>query len=159
MPDDFSASQGKSLTQNLGKGGGAQSEVRTRSLWFKRYKAFFQAPNPLPTFWQNIINKIKISRRFLNKKVLHYVVDIFKGISHVAFHILANNLHNPAFNPIAKPKGAWIDQNLWARNRLADIGKREISDKIFRLFLKKWKTHCNQLFGNCIKVFLLKKIW
>lgn len=62
----------------------------------------FKPQTPLSTFWQNIINKIKISRRFLNKKVLHYVVDIFKGISHVAFHILANNLHNPAFNPIAK---------------------------------------------------------
>ena len=34
------------------------------------------------------------------------------------------------------------------KDRLAGIGKPEKTDRNFRLFLKRWKTHCIQLFGD-----------
>ena len=35
--------------------------------------------------------------------------------------------------------------------------KSETSDKNFRLFLEKWKTNCNQLFGDSISQLLLAR--
>ena len=74
-------------------------------------------------------------------------VDILKGGSGLSLHIQANIFHNPATNPVT-PQTSLNRSKLMNKDRLAGIGKLEKTDRNLDCFLKKWKTHCIQLFSD-----------
>ena len=62
-------------------------------------------------------------------------------------YIKANTFHNPATNTVT-PQTSFNWSKLMNKDRLACIGNPEKTERNFRLFLKKWKTHCIQLFSD-----------
>lgn len=69
--------------------------------------------------------------------------------------ILANNLYNlrPVINPVTIQRRLNWTKLMNKESACMLSEKPETSDKHFRLFLEKWKTNCNQLFGDSISTF------
>ena len=63
-------------------------------------------------------------------------VDILKGRSGLSLHIQANIFHNPATNPVT-PQTSLNWSKLMSKDRLAGIGRRDKTDRNFRLFPQK----------------------
>ena len=69
--------------------------------------------------------------------------------------ILATNFYNlqPVINPVTIQRRLNWTKLMNKESACMLSEKPEASDKHFRLFLEKWKTNCNQLFGDSIGTF------
>ena len=69
--------------------------------------------------------------------------------------ILATNFYNlrPVINPVTIQRRLNWTKLMNKESACMLSEKPETRDKHFRLFLEKWKTNCNQLFGDSIGTF------